>query len=144
MLKHEAFGWVKRTDKRVPFHDFLTAMQSVLTYFLICSHSAVLCIYLNSKIGYMFWKISLYCCWLQSFHYFEAECTKLKWDKNYAVSYSVVGCCEVDKHNSGLLFSRKATSKSNANRVTWSTADLSCRVVCSYGSSRSMIGSTGA
>jgi len=25
-----------------------------------------------------------------------------------AVSYSVVGCCEVDKHSSGLLFSRKA------------------------------------
>jgi len=24
-----------------------------------------------------------------------------------AVSYSVVGCCEVDKHSSGLLFSRK-------------------------------------
>jgi len=25
-----------------------------------------------------------------------------------AVPYSVVGCCEVDKHSSGLLFSRKA------------------------------------
>ena len=24
------------------------------------------------------------------------------------VSYSVVGCCEIDKHSSGLLFSRKA------------------------------------
>ena len=25
-----------------------------------------------------------------------------------AVAYSIVGCCEVDKHSSGLLFSRKA------------------------------------
>jgi len=25
-----------------------------------------------------------------------------------AVSYSVVGCCEIDKHSSSLLFSRKA------------------------------------
>ena len=25
-----------------------------------------------------------------------------------AVPYSIVGCCEVDKHTSGLLFSRKA------------------------------------
>jgi len=53
------------------------------------------------------------------------------------MSYTVAGCCEDVKSNSGPFMAKKLSWMSCVSRVTWCTADLPCqKPACSRGSDR--------